>query len=413
MMNGYLTEKPTQTSHRRRFLTSSAVSIIGDGVTLAVIALAASVSGYSVVETGWILAASAVPKCIVLLWGGIAGDRYERRILMVVSYTIAGLAQVCSGFILLGQGPILFMVLTQIVFGSAVAVARPATMAYLPSVTTADGIASANAALTTATSLASTVGPLIGAAFVVLGAAPWALVVDGLSFFIAAVLLLGLPSSYGDISKTTSTWWAIKSGAKDLLSLPWLVSEMLASAILLFAVTGPFLVLGPSATAALGSPSLWPVAMAVFGLGQIFGALVGGKVRTDAPVLRWTAYGLAALVLPPVCLLMQFHPSWFVAAEAAAGVSLGFYQVTVTTAMQRAVAPGSLARVASLNAFISLSLLPMSFIIAPIMASKTSVTAVFAVSVVGAIIAILLLLLTPSVRNYRWQSLATAATAST
>ncbi|MFJ5956566.1 MFS transporter [Paenarthrobacter sp. NPDC092416] len=396
-------DKGARGTYRRRFLTSSAISIIGDGATLAVMALASSIAGYSIVETGWILAASAVPKCAVVLWGGIAGDRYERRTLLILAYVIAGLAQIFSGAILLFQGPTLLLILAQIIFGSAVAVSRPASTAYLPSVATADELASANSALTTASSVASTVGPLIGAVFVMLEIAPWALVADGFSFIVASVLLMGLPASQGAISKATSTWTAVRSGAKELMAVPWLVSEMCASAILLFMVTGPFLVLGPAAAAALGFPSLWPIALAVFGIGQIFGAVLGGRVRHEAPVLKWASYGVVALALPPICLILQWHPAWFVFAEAGTGVALGFYQVTVTTAMQRAVAPGSLARVASLNAFISFSLLPASFIIAPIVASAVGVTAVFVVSVVGTVITMVLLLLSPAVRRYRWR----------
>jgi MFS family permease len=344
-----------------------AASLIGDGVFL--VALAWQV--YSLSNHPSALAmvglAVAVPQVALLLFGGVLSDRLDRRHLMVGADVARGVAVAAIG-ILSVTGDLNLAVLAALaaVYGGATAFFGPAFDAIVPDLVPTDELAGANSLdqLVRPAAL-RLLGPAAGGAIIAASGAGAAFLVDALTFAVSVVAVLRMASRPVPVHAEagSSPLRDIKAGFRFVRSHVWLWGTFGAAAIAYLLFMGPVEVLLPyvvknelrEGAAILG------VVFAMGGLGAIAGAIVVGhrgmpRRHITFMFLAWTlatlavaGYGFARLPWQVMAASFAFN------ALETAGT------IVWATTKQRSVPARMLGRVSSLDWFISIGLLPVSF----------------------------------------------------
>ncbi len=131
----------------RRYLLGQAASLFGDSLVPLTIAFAAlDVAGPGGV--GVVLAANRIPVAVLVLAGGVLGDRWPRRRLMVGADVLRCAVQAVSGLLLVtGHAGLMALVVLQALAGVGTAVFVPAASGLVPSLVGEDQVLAANALL--------------------------------------------------------------------------------------------------------------------------------------------------------------------------------------------------------------------------------------------------------------------------
>ncbi|WP_150242392.1 MFS transporter [Streptomyces albofaciens] len=353
----------------RRFFLSRAVSLAGDAVVPTALALAVTGRGESAEWLGVLLAAALLPKVFLLAFGGIAADRFAKLPLMAVSSVVCGLTQAATAVLLLQGGSLWWVLGCQALYGVSMAVGYPASFGYLPHCVDAGMLGAANALLGAWTGAAALLGPALTAALATVDPA-LALAVDAASFFLGALLLLGLPRG-GPTERIGGGLAALHDGWRALRRLPWLLRMTVVDSLILMVVTAPFIVLGPGLVEPRSSGG-WALLMLCFASGELLGSLVSGRLALPRPILI-AALGLTVIGLPPLLLAAGSGIGWLSIAQVLAGAAIGAYGVLVNTTIQRTTPQDQLARVGAIASIGSFAFLPLGYVLAPVLAGFVGV----------------------------------------
>jgi MFS family permease len=214
---------------------------------------------------------------------------------------------------------------------------------------------------------AGLLGPLIAGYLVAKGHVSLGFLADGVSFFISWLTLIGLnPLLFSvDVRPERSCLLAdLREGASVVLSRPWLWGTVATSALVNVGVTTTTVVLVPWLLKYRlhVAPSDYGIVIAANSLGALLGALLYGhqaarwKFRGVLHYSLITAIGITFAVIARASAVLVI---------VAAFVALGGLAVVATliweTSLQEIVSPDVFARVASLDMFGSMMLLPIGF----------------------------------------------------
>jgi len=166
------------------------ISLTGDAfqtVALSWLVLGLTGSGLAL---GAILIATAIPRGVFMLLGGVLADRISPRDLALGSNVLrAVLTTIVAGLVIDGGVQIWHLALVGVAFGTVDAVFLPAINTLVPRLVPITRLAAANAVMEGTRQLVGTIGPAVaGFAVAVIGVGP-AFVADALSFAIAALAL--------------------------------------------------------------------------------------------------------------------------------------------------------------------------------------------------------------------------------
>jgi MFS family permease len=175
----------------RRFLIGQTVSFVGEGVTdLAMPLAAVLILGATAQQMGFLSAAANVPFLLVGLLAGVWVDRLRRRpILIVCDLVSAGAVLSVPIAFALGWRTIEHLYVVAFVVGFVHVISTVAYQSFVPSLVGRDDLLEANSQLEVSNSIAIMAGPSLGGALIQALTAPFALVVDGLSYLVSATLL--------------------------------------------------------------------------------------------------------------------------------------------------------------------------------------------------------------------------------
>ena len=184
-------------SHRpwRRFLGATVLSHTGDFLySVALVVYVIEETG----SAGWIAAAvigRMATYTVLGPVGGVIADRFDRRRLMVVldASRAVSMTAIAIG-IVVGVPPLVVLVLV-IVCAASTTPYRPAAVAATPLLVGEDDLAAANATEASLAQVAWFVGPALGAAVVAIFDPATAFLVNGVTFALSALLVMGI----GDI----------------------------------------------------------------------------------------------------------------------------------------------------------------------------------------------------------------------
>ncbi|MBA4385172.1 MAG: hypothetical protein C0410_10595 [Anaerolinea sp.] len=169
---------------------SESVSSIGSWITMmAVFSLVIFKGAGNVTESGLIYLVGLLPALIFSPVAGWLCDRYDRKKLMIMSEILSGLA--VSGIIFTESITLLYILLAlQAISG---AIMTPARQSSVPQVVDREHLTQANAFLQQISSVVKIFGPVLAGAVLAVMNAHQAVILDVVSYFLSAAILLFLP----------------------------------------------------------------------------------------------------------------------------------------------------------------------------------------------------------------------------
>lgn len=391
---------PFRTPAYRRLAVALVLSVFASGVWVValvweVIRLGGGPTQLSIVST-----AAAIGVLLPALLGGVVADRVPQKsiLLCVAAVELAGMAvvAVASWLDLSSVG-----LLAAVAFGIGVAMAfyYPAYSAWLPALVPESDLLAVNGF---EGMVRPTVGQAIGPGVAGLAVG---LVAPAAAFSIAATA-----STLGLIALTlvprtpvrrqpldpeqapASVLQDLREGFAYMTRTPWLLATLLFASLMILVMMGPFEVLIPFLIKNQlgGGPESHALVLAAFGIGGAVGSLIMASIRLPRRYLTVMnlMWGVGCLPM----LVMGFATAiWMVvAAGFALGVLFSAPMVIWGTLLQRRVPPHLLGRVASLDFFVSISLMPISMALAGPVSAQIGVKATFVIAaVVPAVVAVL------------------------
>jgi Transmembrane secretion effector len=342
------------------------VSLLGDGVYYVALAwqvydLSGSPTALSVVGVAWTL-----PLAVFVLLGGVVTDRVERRRVMIGADLVRALAVTVIGILsLTGEIELWQLVVMAAVFGTGDAFFGPAFTSIVPQIVPRDLLLQANAFDQFVRPLGlMLLGPALGGWIVATFGPGEAFLVDAGTFLVSALTLTLLsPRPLLDRDTATSMLRDLREGFAFVRARPWLWATLVAAAVFLLAYWGPIEVLVPYRVRNElgGGADDYGLILAFGGLGSLLAAALVGRRglpgrHITVMYFSWALGSLALVGLGVGTAVWQLMGFMFLeSALFTSGI------VIWGTLMQTHVPGALLGRVASLDWFVSTSLVPISF----------------------------------------------------
>jgi MFS family permease len=360
-------QHPLRNSNFRKLWMGSAISFLGDQFYLVALPWVVLQRTGSAVAMGTILMAAAIPRAVLMLFGGALTDRISPRKIMMGTATARTVFVAAIGVLLwFGVLQIWELYVLGFAFGVADAFSFPAASAYLPSLVQREQLVAANSVSQTTAQITSVAAPTPAAVAIKMLGLAWAFFIDAVSFLfiIAALWSLPDPAMAQQSAAKPPVWKSILDGFVYVRRDVPLRSLMLLAAMLNFCTTGPMGVGLPYlAKVRFGTPTAYAIVISAASAGGLLGALLAGLWR----VKRRGLLLLAACAVISVCVgsVGLWTHLWAIAASFFfMAISAGLANVQISAWLQQRVEPAVRGRVFSVLMLASFGLMPVSLAVA-------------------------------------------------
>jgi predicted MFS family arabinose efflux permease len=381
--------------------SGQSVSMLGDGIfTVALVLETLRLDGHPV-ALSIVMAARIGPALCLLLLGGVTVDRVPRRLAMLGSDTVRGLAvaAIAAGAVA-GRLRLWELLTMAVIFGVGDAFSAPAEVAIVPDLLPAELLFQGNALTATSQQAARLAGPALGGAVVATLGFAWAFAVDAASFAVGAACLMAMTGRPARPASGRSVLAEAREGLRYCWSQRWLRAALVAAGVANLAAFAPLLVLVP--VLVRGSmhqrPLTLGLVLAAGGVGGAVASLIAG--RTGAPRRHVTAMWVSWAAAGCAVAALAFAPDPWVAGLLVGTVwaMLMYGNVLWTPLVQERVPASLLGRAASVNWLLSIAGTPLGVIIAGLAAGTAGPRAVLFTG--GSVAALSMLgVLLPGVRD--------------
>lgn len=377
----------------RRLWWSWTFSLFGDGVRAMALPL------YVAYETRSALAASAITAAEVLPWllfalpAGALVDRMQPRNVIAVAHTVrAVLTAALVLALVVDAADVALLCAFAFLLTVGETFAYPATQTVMVELAGRDQLDRANSQFYTVHTVGFTLaGPLAAGALVALGPA-LAFAVDGLTFVLAAALVVTLPAVTRHAT-ATGPRPRLRTDVLEGVTVLWRVVGL--RILVLMVVTGTIAVSALNtltslyALEVLGMATQYVPALLVVGA---LGILLGTRI-VPAAARRWgdgTVMVASMAVLGLGAITFGSYPLVAVAllGNALAGMGIGGWNVLAAARRQRLTPEGAMGRVSGAYRMLAWGLMPVGAGLAGPLAVATSLSWVFVI--VGVLVLIVL-----------------------
>jgi len=351
-------------------------------------------------DIGIVLAVRQVVLIVLLLFGGVWGDRLRRNRVMVGSNVVSGLSQAVAAALLLSGGAALWeLAVLAAVNGASSAFFVPASTGVIPQTVPPTMLQEANAALRLGLNATTITGAAIGGVIVAATNPGIAILADAVSYGVAAVALALMHLPAGLRLEESSVVQELRDGWHDFWSRTWLWGIVVQFGVLNAAESGAVNVLGPNvAKQHLGGPAGWGLILTAQAVGLIVSGLLLLRWRPRRLLLVAT-FGAFAIALPCLALARPLALPAVLVFAFGAGCGAQIFGVLWGTAVQQEIPQERLSRISSYDALGSWVLMPIGFAIAGPVAAAIGDRATFLGAAATVIVASALVLLSRDVRT--------------
>ncbi len=381
----------------RTLLTARTISNFGNGLSPVAIAFGVlSLPGATAKSLSLVMFSQMLPIVVFMLIGGVIADRFPRAMLM-------GVTDILLSFLVIGNGIALAthhatlhtMMIVGLLSGTLNAIWWPAMSGLVPDLVDDEHLQAANSFVALVCNFANIIGAVTAGIIVAaIGSGP-AIVIDGITFFIAGSLVFTL-RDFGKRREVNehspSVIDDLVHGWREFTALKWVVTIVAGYSIIVMLFESALTVVGPVlAKQSLGGAKPWSWILASLSIGMVVGVTTTVRVRPKYPLF----IGLVVQAGMVAWLLAMGRSTSIALAMICAflcGFAMDFFMVLWQTALQAKVPRDSLSRVASYDAFGSLFFTPLGLVISgPIVARIGTRTTFTAYAVVTAIVIIAML----------------------
>ncbi|MBA2275148.1 MAG: MFS transporter, partial [Chloroflexi bacterium] len=177
-----------------RLLLGEFVSSIGDWLYLVALLIVVYERAADPVVLGLVGAARVLPYILLSVPAGIMADRFDRRLILLVTDLARGAIMVALALVAGLGGPVEAIVVLAVLATCFSAFFSPAIGSYIPSLVRDESeLGPANSTWSTLDNLAFIIGPAVAGILIGLGGLTVAFALNAASFGLVAVVLWGLP----------------------------------------------------------------------------------------------------------------------------------------------------------------------------------------------------------------------------
>jgi len=372
---------PFRRDHRvHAWIAVKAASDAGDALwTIALAWTAVQIATPAI--AGLVVAAGAVPRAVVLLFGGVIADRSDaRRVMMLFTVLRVGVLGAVSLWVLATSPTLALLLFAAIAFGVCDAFYEPSAGTVARQLVRPSDLPSYGALAQTASRLGTMAGAALGGVLVAVTGIAGSAAVNAVTFTVVfAFLALWLrPRFLLPRAQRESTLRGIARGFGHLRTHP-------TTRTLVLALSGLNLAVGPAVGIGLvlraqdegwGAPAVG-LFEALLGAGAALGAV---SVTRWRPRLEARA-GFGALVVQGAGIAaLGWGPVWTVAASAfVIGATAGYASVLLSATFSATVDAAFLGRMGSITRLGDDCLMPLAMAGFGMLASATAVWVPFAV----------------------------------
>lgn len=343
------------------------VSLIGDGIYLVAVAwqvydLSNTPSALALVGLAWSIGLAGF-----VLTGGVVSDRFDRRRVMIAADLIRAAALTAIGVLALtGSLEIWHLVALVVLYAAGEAFFGPALGAIVPDILSGEQLVEANSLEQFVRQTCRLMlGPAAGGVVVALVGAGDAFLIDAATFLVSATMIAMIRTRSVTRREDGSTIGReLRQGFEYVRSQRFIWVTLLASAIAMLLFYGPIQVLLPYLIRndLGGGAGAFGLVLAADGLGAIVASLVmsqrGGLPRRYLTVM----FGVWAAATLPIAGYAISSSEWqLMVLSAVHGALMTIGLVIWGTLMQTRVPAEMRGRVHSVDWFVSIGLVPLSF----------------------------------------------------
>jgi len=364
---------PLAIPHFRNLWIGSAISLFGDQFYLVALPwLVLQLTGSSL-ALGTILMTAAIPRAVLMLAGGAMIDHFSpRRVLMATASARTLLVAAIAVLAWVNVIHLWHIYALSLLFGVADAFSFPAGPALTPTLVAREQLPAASSALASTAHLIGMLGPAPAGLVVKAWGIAQALLLDAISFLFVIAALWRIPErarAAAPAAKRPSMLHSIAEGLRYVVGDSALRSLIMLMAALNFCVSGPVSVgLATMAKFRFASATAFGTLLSCFSGGALAGMVLAGMVKRP-PRRGLLLVGISFLMgfgLLAVGLSYRMAP--IAITLALMGVGAGFVNVQISSWMQGRVDRQVLGRVMSVLMFSAVGLLPISLLLAGLVA---------------------------------------------
>jgi predicted MFS family arabinose efflux permease len=380
--------------------SSRAISYIGTYLAPIAVAFAILDLHGSATAVGLSFAAWTLAQVSMLSIGGVLGDRFPRRTVMIASDVSSTTVRAVMGVLLVtGHAQVWELIALQGAGGASVAFYNPAFYGLVREIVPTDSLQRANGYLAIARYAAFPLGAAAGGAIVAIIGSGTALLVDS-GTYAASALLLSLVRVESVARATSSFLRELRDGWSTFTERQWVWATCLWISLYFVFTYAPFFVLGPYiAKHSMGGASTWGAVVTGEGIGALLGSVVGLKLRVNRPLVV-----VSTIFLPTAIqsVLLAFHAPVVALVPAAACAGFGFAcgSVVWDTAMQRTIPPDLLARVGAYGWMSAMVFLPAGYALAGPIATVVGMKGYLLFGAVWLVASTAFLVRMPAIRDF-------------
>jgi predicted MFS family arabinose efflux permease len=396
--------EPLRDRNFRLLFSGRAISYIGTYLAPIAVAFAVLDLGGSATAVGLSFAAWTVAQVATLAFGGVIGDRFQRRIVMISSDVGSTAVRAAMGVLLVtGHAHVWELIALQALGGASVAFYNPAFYGLVPEVVPKEQLQEANSLLGIARYAAFPLGAAAGGTIVATVGSGTALLFDA-GTYAASALLLSLMRVESVVRARKSFVHELREGWSAFVEHTWVPVLCFWIALYFLISYAPFFVLGPYiAKHSMGGAGSWGAVVTGEGIGALLGSLAGLRFRPRRPMV------VTALLFLPTAIqsvLLAYHASVLALAPAAAlaGFSFACGSVIWDTGLQRTIAPEKLARVSAYGWMSAMVFLPAGYALAGPISSVVGMRAYLIFGACWLVASTLVVVRVPSVRAFTYDA---------
>jgi MFS family permease len=331
----------------RRLWLSRFVSFVGDSLALvALILYVAAHTDESFAVAALLLAGDFAPN-LLSPWTGALADRVDLRRLMITCEVLQAVTVIAITLVLPSLGVVLVLVFIRSVLASTIG---PASRSAVPRIVADADLEEANAVLGFGTFGFEAVGAASAAVLVPLIGTRGALLVDAATFFVSALVLVGLPmlapanDDEGATTRATSWHHDALDGVRELFADP-----LVRAIVLGFGSFVVFIGMDDVALVFLGRDELHSgstgtaLLYAGAGVGLFLGFLLFTRPRGWSALSLFVG-GLAVTAVGNLATGLAWATYVAFAMQVVRGLGVSAVDVGVSTLLQRRVPPQRLGR---------------------------------------------------------------------
>ena len=383
---------PFRTPAYRWLAVSLSASSFATGVWVVALVWEVIRLGGGPADLSFVTTANAIGVLLPALVAGVVADRVpQRAILLVVALVeLTGMSLVA---LLSASDLMTLWILAGVAFttGMGMAFYYPAYSAWLPALVPESDLQAVNGfeGMVRPT-IGQAIGPAVAGALVAAASPGTAFALAAAVSVVTVLALLKVPQT--PIRRTLDPEHAshpvrtafrdMREGFAYMVRTPWLLATLLFASLMILVMMGPLEVLIPFLVKDVlgGGPSDHSYVLVGFGIGGAVGSLAMASVRMPRRYLTLMNLGWGAACLPFLLIGVTTQVWVVVACAFVMGVLFSAPMVIWGTLLQRRVPPALLGRVASLDFFVSVSLMPVSMALAGPVSGLIGLEATFAVA---------------------------------